>query len=121
MSTCGNSTSEMTLTMSEEYYLDSQTRIDLPGGWRWLMAQDRPTFRVKVDMVVLSFQITDSKGHYVNGLKPKDFRILEDGIPQKIVTFAEATSRRGVAADGTMKPVADAGRGRRSRYAGGAR
>ena len=45
------------------------------------VAQDRPTFRIKVDMVVLSFQITDSKGHYVNGLKPKDFRILEDGIP----------------------------------------
>ena len=34
--------------------------------------------------MVLSFQITDSKGHYVNGLKPKDFRILEDGIEQKV-------------------------------------
>ncbi|HEY7337274.1 MAG TPA: VWA domain-containing protein [Bryobacteraceae bacterium] len=53
------------------------------------IAQDRPTFRVKVDMVVLSFQVTDSKGHYKNGLKPGDFRILEDGIPQKLNTFAE--------------------------------
>jgi len=25
----------------------------------------RPTFRVKVDMVVLSFTVTDSKGHYI--------------------------------------------------------
>jgi hypothetical protein len=49
------------------------------------VAQDRPTFRVKVDMVVLSFQVTDNKGHYINGLKPKDFRILEDGISQKIL------------------------------------
>jgi hypothetical protein len=44
----------------------------------------RPIFRVKVDMVVLSFTVTDSKGHYVNGLKPGNFRILEDGIVQKI-------------------------------------
>ncbi len=50
---------------------------------------DRPTFRVKVDMVVLSFTVTDRKGHYVNGLKPGDFRIYEDGIPQKVATFAE--------------------------------
>src|SRR5579871_5412732 len=52
-------------------------------------AQDRPTFRVKVDMVVLSFTITDSKGKYVNGLKPKDFRISEDMIPQKLNSFSE--------------------------------
>ncbi len=54
------------------------------------MAQDRPTFRVKVDMVVLSFQVTDNKGHYINGLKAKDFRFLEDGIPQKLNTFCRS-------------------------------
>jgi Ca-activated chloride channel homolog len=71
------------------------------------IAQDRPTFRVKVDMVVLSFTITDSKGHYVNGLQPKDFRILEDGIPQKLATFAEGNKPPAdVAADGvSMKPI----------------
>ena len=57
-----------------------------------LRAQEpRPTFRVKVDMVVLSFTVTDSKGRYVNGLKPADFRILEDGIQQKVATFAEGS------------------------------
>ena len=56
-----------------------------------LAAQDHPIFKVKVDMVVLSFQVTDNKGHYINGLKPKDFRVLEDGIPQKFVTFAEGS------------------------------
>jgi Ca-activated chloride channel family protein len=55
----------------------------------WLYAQERPTFRVKVDMVVLSFTVTDSKGHYINGLKPADFKISEDGIPQKMNTFGE--------------------------------
>ena len=77
------------------------------------MAQDRPTFRVKVDMVVLSFTITDNKGHYINGLKPKDFRILEDGIPQKFNTFADGDKPpMNVAADGTLQPmqVSEAGK-----------
>src|ERR1019366_10458175 len=74
-----------------------------------LRAQEgqRPIFRVKVDMVVLSFQVTDSKGHYVNGLKPKDFRILEDGISQKVNTFIEGNQApTTVAVDGTVKPAA---------------
>ncbi len=71
------------------------------------LAQDRPTFRVKVDMVVLSFQVTDNKGKYVNGLKPKDFRILEDGIPQKLATFGEGSKPPvQIAEDGTVRPVA---------------
>src|SRR5580692_69640 len=70
------------------------------------MAQDRPTFRVKVDMVVLSFQVTDNKGHYINGLKAKDFRFLEDGIPQKLNTFAEGNRPpASIAEDGTAKPI----------------
>ncbi len=76
-------------------------------GW----GQERPgtVFRVKVDMVVLSFQVTDGKGHYITGLKPSDFRVLEDGIPQKISTFAEG-SRPAVeiAGDGTARPIAPA-------------
>ena len=70
------------------------------------MAQDRPTFRVKVDLVVLSFTITDNKGHYINGLQPKDFRILEDGIPQKLSSFAEGNKPPlEVDADGTTRPM----------------
>ena len=71
-----------------------------------LLAQDHPVFKVKVDMVVLSFQVTDNKGKYINGLKPKDFRVLEDGIPQKFVTFAEGSKPPvEVAADGSLKPI----------------
>src|ERR1700681_2472934 len=70
------------------------------------MAQDRPTFRVKVDLVVLSFTITDNKGHYINGLQPKDFRILEDGIPQKLSSFAEGNKPPlEVQPDGSMRPM----------------
>jgi Ca-activated chloride channel family protein len=71
-----------------------------------LFAQDRPTFRVKVDMVVLSFTVTDSKGHYINGLKPSDFRVTEDGIAQKINTFGEGNKPPlQVLDDGTTRPL----------------
>jgi VWFA-related protein len=72
-------------------------------------AQDtqRPTvFKVKVDMVVLSFTVTDSHNKYINGLKPSDFRIFEDGILQKMNTFAEgAKPPVMIAEDGTVKPL----------------
>ena len=45
--------------------------------------------RVVVDLVQLNVAVTDKKGAYVTGLQPGDFQIIEDGIPQKIATFAE--------------------------------
>jgi Ca-activated chloride channel homolog len=69
----------------------------------------RPIFRVKVDMVVLSFTVTDSRSHYINGLKPVDFRIYEDGILQKLNTFAEgAKPPVEVAEDGKTRPLVEA-------------
>jgi VWFA-related protein len=75
-----------------------------------LSAQEgqRPVFRVKVDMVVLSFTVTDSKNHYINGLKPPDFRIYEDGILQKLNTFGEGTKPPLlIANDGTARPMVE--------------
>ena len=56
-------------------------------------AQDEPRarFHVNVDMVELTFTVTDGKGKYVTGLKPEDIRIREDGVDQKIAAFAEGT------------------------------
>lgn len=86
------------------------TALLLSGAMLWLYAQERPNFRVKVDMVVLSFTVTDSKGRYVNGLKPKDFRILEDSIVQKINTFAEGNRPPvQVKEDGSTQPLSPAG------------
>ena len=68
----------------------STTAVVLPGAGGYLaFGQQTPTFRIKVDMVVLSFTVTDSKGRYINGLKHTEFRVLEDGIQQSISTFAE--------------------------------
>jgi len=69
--------------------------------------EQRPTFRVKVDMVVLSFTVTDSKGHYINGLKPGDFRLTEDSIAQKINTFGEGNKPPVQVLDnGSTRPLA---------------
>jgi len=59
----------------------------------YLRSEERaPTdFRVNVDMVTLTFTVTDSEGRYVRGLQPGDIRVTEDGIIQKIATFAEGT------------------------------
>jgi Ca-activated chloride channel family protein len=61
-------------------------RLSGPGV---LQAQQAPVFRVKVDLVVLSITVTNRQGRYVTGLKPSDFRILEDGIPQRVAFFGE--------------------------------
>ncbi len=61
----------------------------------WLVAQDRDqdnggsVIRVVVSMVQLNVAVTDDKGNYVTTLRPSDFDITEDGIPQKVATFEE--------------------------------
>src|SRR6201988_5422349 len=52
--------------------------------------------RVNVVLVQLNVAVTDEKGNYVTGLRPEDFSVTEDKIPQKISTFEESSeSRRG--------------------------
>jgi len=83
------------------------TALAVSGTLAWLWAQERPTFRIKVDMVVVSFTVTDSKGKYINNLKPSDVKILEDGIAQKINTFGEGNKPPvQVMEDGSTHPLA---------------
>jgi len=70
--------------------------------------EEAPThFRVNVDMVVLTFTVTDAKGKYVGGLKPEDLRIREDGVSQKITAFAEGAKSSVQSVE--MQPDAFAG------------
>ncbi|MBA3975532.1 MAG: VWA domain-containing protein [Candidatus Solibacter sp.] len=72
-----------------------------------VLAAQQPVFRIKVDMVVLSFTVTDGRGRYINGLKPSDFRITEDGIPQKLTTFSEGSRPPlRVLDNGATEPIA---------------
>jgi Ca-activated chloride channel homolog len=51
--------------------------------------QDSSRIYVNVVMVQLNVAVTDSKGRYVSGLRPEDFSIVEDNIPEKLATFEE--------------------------------
>lgn len=83
------------------------TALAATGLYVFAQESGLPTFRVKVDMVVLGFTVTDNKGKYVNGLKPSDFRVMEDGIVQRLNTFAEGNKPvMQVMADGSMQPLA---------------
>jgi hypothetical protein len=59
----------------------------------------------KTDLVLHRIEVYDGQGRYIQGLQPKDFRILEDGIVQKIYTFAEGNKPPvQVLKDGTTQP-----------------
>jgi VWFA-related protein len=83
------------------------TGLTAVGAGVWLFAQEPvPVFKSKVDLVVLSFTVTDNKGKYVNGLKPADFKVTEDGIQEKLATFAEGSRpAMQIMSDGSMKPL----------------
>ncbi len=74
-------------------FISRRELLGVVTGATLLRAQEpqRPVYRIKVDLVVLSFTVTDSHSHYITGLKPSDFHFFEDGIRQKITTFAEGT------------------------------
>lgn len=62
------------------------------GSSAWRAAQKAESgntvIRRTVDLVVLDVAVTDKKGNYVSGLRPWNFAVYEDGIPQKLATFA---------------------------------
>jgi VWFA-related protein len=48
-----------------------------------------PQIHVVVNMVQLNVAVTDHKGNYITGLRPQDFVVIEDQIPETIATFGE--------------------------------
>ena len=49
---------------------------------------------MNVVLVQLNVAVTDRKGNYVSGLKPEDFEITEDKIPEKTRHLKKAMSLR---------------------------
>jgi Ca-activated chloride channel family protein len=72
-----------------------------------------PRINVTVDLVQLNVAVTDNKGKYVTGLRPQDFIIAEDGIPEDIATYGEgnvsARALPGKAPAGAGSPEASRG------------
>ena len=59
-----------------------------------LCGQD-PTIRVDVQQVVVPVIVSDKTGRHVAGLKESDFRLLEDGVPQKLASFSGGPGASG--------------------------
>ncbi len=87
--------------------------VFVQGGSTSTAAQDDPMhLRVNVVLVQLNVAVTDAKGNYVTGLRPEDFSVTEDNIPQKVSTFEESSeSRHGsMEATGPDRPSKDPGK-----------
>src|ERR1700680_1133296 len=62
----------------------------LTSAWDELDAQNAPmpaAFRTSAQMVLVPVTVTDHNGKTVEGLRSEDFKILEDQVPQQIVSF----------------------------------
>jgi len=74
----------------------------LVAGTRQPAAQEeRSHIFVNVVLVQLNVAVTDHKGNYITGLRPENFVITEDKIPEKLASFEEGgeAGTRYVAAD----------------------
>jgi Ca-activated chloride channel family protein len=49
--------------------------------------QPKQTIQVSVDRVNVGVIVTDARGHFVEGLRREDFRVLDNGIEQPITGF----------------------------------
>src|SRR5579862_8975368 len=57
--------------------------------WASLSCASEAQIHVVVNMVQLNVAVTDHKGNYITGLRPQDFIVTEDQIPETIATFGE--------------------------------
>lgn len=75
-------------------------------GSTQLAPQDDPMrLRMNVVLVQLNVAVTDNHGNYVTGLRPEDFSVVEDNIPQNVSTFEEShESGRGMMETARREP-----------------
>lgn len=72
----------------------------------WLEAQVVEQHPPGAAAIVLNVTVTDDRAAPIKGLKPAQFRVWEDGIPQKIATFAEGGQQSArVNEDGSSSPL----------------
>ena len=50
--------------------------------------QRKPDFTSRVDLVTTDVVVRDNTGQFIADLKKDDFEVLEDGVPQKVVSFS---------------------------------
>src|SRR6478752_6224773 len=78
--------------------------LSLFAHWTCAQVAVDQKIHIVVDLVQLNVAVTDKKGNYVTGLRPEDFEITEDRIPQKLATFGEGNEQVIGLADTTVSP-----------------
>src|ERR1700674_5715261 len=68
-----------------------------------------PTFRVRVNLVLLRVVVRDSNGKVVTNLKKEDFQLSDNRKPQVISTFSTETPESHKVAPITPSPAPDPG------------
>jgi len=69
------------------------------------LAAAEGTIKVDVRQVLVPVVVTDKEGHHVTGLKQADFKVLEDGVEQKITAFSvESSGLADAAIPGKTEP-----------------
>ncbi len=56
-----------------------------------------PTFRADTLSVTVDVGVLDNRGRFIPGIPPGNFRILEDGVPQKVTGFNTGESPMTIA------------------------
>jgi VWFA-related protein len=62
------------------------------------------TVKVDVRQVLVPAVVTDREGHHITGLSAADFKVLEDGVEQKIIAFSSERSDLTGSASGAPSP-----------------
>jgi len=94
----------------KKYVLGLCVALFLFGSSRLGGAQDDSASRIYVSVVLvqLNVAVTDDKGNYVTGLRPEDFQVVEDKLPEKIATFEEGNGPTIHLLDPNGRPTAEA-------------
>jgi VWFA-related protein len=67
--------------------LSAQAASTLPQG---------TVFRATTNYVSTNVFVRDQQGRFVQGLRPEEFRVFEDGVPQKVTNFSAVVGGRVV-------------------------
>jgi Ca-activated chloride channel family protein len=90
MDDLGDSVHAFAKRLAQHALLFGMIVVLLSGSGARISAQEGgPHIHVTVNLVQLNVAVTDKNGNYITDLRPESFAIAEDGIPQKIATFAE--------------------------------
>ena len=56
--------------------------------------QQKPTFRIQVDLVTNDIVVRDDKGNFIPDLKKDEFEVYEDGVKQELTSMTVVTGGR---------------------------